>query len=165
MDKETLDKRIEVYRKRWDAMSAYEKANLQHLAAKGLRRTADEGSQIEKNVLAALRKEGFIVHFHCESLIPNEKLQIDLFLPKLGIALELDGPSHFLPIFSEEALKKTMLSDAKKTGILISNGLKIIRVKLLSKNINKFKTNKLIQKLIVLLKDSMKLPSLTEIEV
>ena len=41
----------------------------------------------------------------------------------------MDGPSHFEPVWGEEALKRAQSYDNKKTGILIGKGIKLIRIK------------------------------------
>ena len=56
-------------------------------------------------------------------------MHIDLFLPELNIAVEVDGPSHFLPVWGEEALKRNQEYDSKKTGLLIGKGINLIRIK------------------------------------
>jgi len=43
--------------------------------------------------------------------------------------LEVDGPSHFLPIWGDEKLKKQIKADSHKTGLILSKGYAIIRVR------------------------------------
>ena len=47
----------------------------------------------------------------------------------MNIALEVDGPSHFLPVWGDDVLAKNQKYDKKKTGLIIGKGLKLIRVK------------------------------------
>ena len=56
-------------------------------------------------------------------------MQIDLFLPTMNIAIEVDGPSHFESVWGEEVLQRNITYDAKKTGLIIGKGYKLIRVK------------------------------------
>ena len=62
-------------------------------------------------------------------MLLNERLHIDLFLPDMATAIEVDGPSHFEPVWGEEALLRTQKADQQKTGLLLSNGFVLIRVK------------------------------------
>jgi very-short-patch-repair endonuclease len=69
------------------------------------------------------------VEFHKEYSLLNTKLQIDLFIPKLNVAIEVDGPSHFEPVWGNDALKRNKKYDDKKTGLIIGKGLYLIRIK------------------------------------
>jgi len=47
----------------------------------------------------------------------------------MNIAIEVDGPSHFLPVWGDEVLAKNIKYDQKKTGLILGKGLKLIRIK------------------------------------
>jgi len=64
-----------------------------------------------------------------EVIIPAENLEIDLYIPELKTIIEVDGPSHFLPIWGEDKLQKQVNADLRKSGALLSKGYAIIRVK------------------------------------
>ena len=49
-------------------------------------------------------------------------------MPKLGIAVEIAGVGHVLPIWGEEALVKRKLADAKKKKMILGSSLKLIRI-------------------------------------
>jgi len=76
-----------------------------------------------------LTEAGIKVEFHKEHLLLNENLHIDLFLPEINVAIEVDGPSHFEPIWGEEALERTQKSDRQKNGLILNSGFVLIRVK------------------------------------
>lgn len=76
--------------------------------------------------------DGYKVDFHKEQMLLNTKLQIDLFLPELNVAIEVDGPSHFLPVWGEDALQRNIKYDNKKSGLILGKGLVLIRIKQLS---------------------------------
>jgi very-short-patch-repair endonuclease len=84
---------------------------------------------MELYILERLIADGYKVDFHKEQLLVNTKLQIDLFLPTMGVAIEIDGPSHFEPVWGEDALKKNKKYDSKKNGIILGRGLNLIRIK------------------------------------
>ena len=135
-DKER-NSRIERSKERWKNIPEEQKEKMRSLASEGIRKAGREGSKLEKFVLERLVKEGYTVDFHNKNLIPNEKLEIDLYIPSLKTIIEIDGPSHFLPIWGEEKLQKQIKADLQKSGRILSMGYAIIRVKVVKKaNLN-----------------------------
>lgn len=129
-------RRSEQAQAQWEAMPAATRKKLQSLACEGVRDAGKHGSKIEKFLYKALKECGYAVIFHKEGLIPNEKLQLDLYLPKLRTAIEIDGPAHFYPIWSQKNLEKHQKADSTKSGLLLSGGYCIIRIKNLIKNMS-----------------------------
>jgi len=121
-------------KERWAKLSDADKKEMLRLAGVALRRVATEGSEIERYLESALIDAGFVVIKHVKNFMGGE-YEIDLLLKEDGIAIELDGPHHFLPIFGDERLEKTMKFDAAKNGSLIGMGLTIIRVRCMYKNL------------------------------
>ena len=101
-----LEKRKEKSKKNWEELDTDVKENILRMANKAVRVSSKEGSKLEKYVLEFLLKQGFHVEFHKEQTLSNTRLQIDLFLPKINLAIEVDGPSHFEPVWGAESLKK-----------------------------------------------------------
>lgn len=135
-DEEKLRSRSEVAKKQWDRMSKKEQEALRAAAAEGVRRTSKEGSKLEKSLRDSLTNAGFTVYFHRDDVIPNPRLQLDLFIPEVRTVIEIDGPAHFLPIWGEEKLRKNIRSDLQKTGLVLLHNMCIIRVKHLHKNVS-----------------------------
>ncbi len=75
-----------------------------------------------------------------------------MYLPEIGTIIEVDGPSHFLPIWGPEKLQKQIKSDSHKTGLILSKGFVIIRVKSVGNFISL--SNK--EKLLATLSDKLK---------
>lgn len=121
-------RRADIVRKQWDNMSDDDKANFHHKAMDAVRVASKEGSKLEKYILAELLAAGFRTEFHKEHLIVNERLQLDLFLPKINVAIEVDGPSHFSPIWGAKTLERNQRADKEKAGLLLSKGLVFVRV-------------------------------------
>ena len=136
MDDEERDRRSEISKTQWEQMSEQEKDNLRRAAAEAVRKASKEGSKIEKFVYEGLTKAGYEAIFHKRGLLVNDKLEVDIFLPVLKTAIEIDGPAHFLPIWGETNLQRHIRSDAQKAGLLINRGFAIIRVKNLIKNLS-----------------------------
>ena len=74
-------------------------------------------------------KDSYKVDFHKEQTLSNTKLQIDLFLPSMNIAIEVDGPSHFEPVWGDDSLKRNKKYDNKKEGLITGKGWHLIRIK------------------------------------
>ena len=136
MEEDERERRSELSRKQWEEMSEEEKANLRKLAAEAVRRASKEGSKIEKFIHVGLTNAGYGVIFHKRGLVVNDKLEVDLFIPALKTAIEIDGPAHFLPIWGQQSLDRHIRSDAQKAGLLINRGFVILRVKNIIRNLS-----------------------------
>lgn len=128
MDETTLQQRKDKARQNWEKLSEDEKANILHEANIAVRESSKKGSKLERYLLSSLIKDGYKVDFHKEQSLLNTKLQIDLFLPKINVAIEVDGLSHFEPVWGEDTLKKNQTYDNKKTGLILGKGLVLIRI-------------------------------------
>jgi very-short-patch-repair endonuclease len=129
------DKRVKASKTRWESMSLADKTKMQEAAVKAIQVAGKEGSKLEKFLYTELTKEGFVVEFHKTNLIANTNLEIDMYVPAAKAIIEIDGPSHFEPIWGEEKLQKQIKADEHKTGLILSKGLAIIRIKNLSDSV------------------------------
>lgn len=129
MSTEELKIRKDKAKKQWDQLSEDQKDNMVKMANNAVRESSKTGSKLEKFLLQELLSSGYRVDFHKEQTLSNTKLQIDLFLPKLNVAIEVDGPSHFLPVWGKDALNRNIKYDNKKTGLLLGKGCVLIRIK------------------------------------
>ena len=129
LDADSLKKRQDTARKNWENLSQDTKENILRGANVAVRESSRLGSKLEKFLFNALLKDGFRVDFHKEQSLLTTKLQIDLFLPTLNVAIEVDGPSHFEPVWGQESLKRNKGYDNKKTGLILGKGLVLIRIK------------------------------------
>jgi very-short-patch-repair endonuclease len=129
MSKSELKRRSELAKLNWEKLSDDEKQIRFEKANVAVRESSKTGSKLEKFLLAGLLRNGYRVEPHKEQILSNTKLHIDLFLPQLSIAIEVDGPSHFEPVWGEEALQRAQDYDNKKTGLLIGKQIKLIRIK------------------------------------
>lgn len=129
IDEQELNERKIKAKQRWESMDPEHKEHMLSLANKAVRESSKTGSKLEKYLLNELLKDNYKVDFHKEQTLLNTKLQIDLFLPTLNIAIEVDGPSHFEPVWGQNALDRNKKYDNKKTGLLLGRGCVIIRIK------------------------------------
>lgn len=121
--------RREVARKNWQKLSEDEKEMILKSANDAVRLSSKIGSKLERYLFGRLLQDGFKVDFHKEQILSNTKLQIDLFLPTMNVAVEVDGPSHFKEVWGESSLKKNIKYDNKKTGLILGKGLALIRIR------------------------------------
>jgi very-short-patch-repair endonuclease len=129
LSEEEINNRKNKAKKQWEQLSTDDRANLVHSANVAVRESSKHGSKLEKFLFKELINAGYEVHFHQEQTLSNTKLQIDIFLPKLNTAIEIDGPSHFLPVWGQDVLDRNIKYDNKKTGLLLGKGCVLIRVK------------------------------------
>lgn len=123
------EKRQEKARQNWHNLSEDTKESILKSANNGVRIASKIGSKLERFLLKKLIGMGIKVDFHKEQLLSNTKLQIDLFLPTMNIAIEVDGPSHFKEVWGTDTLKKNVKYDNKKTGLILGKGLVLIRIR------------------------------------
>lgn len=147
-DEKTLAARRKKSQKLWNARSEKQKKDMLEKANKAVRRSSKEGSKLEHYLLNRLIDSGIKVDFHKEQILVNTKLQIDLFLPESNIAIEVDGPSHFAPVWGEEVLYRNKKYDQKKTGLILGRGYSLIRIKQ-TKDFTPARSDIIFQKLIL----------------
>ena len=134
---EELESRRETARKQWENMTEAEKTRLRESAIPGIKKASKEGSKLEKHIRDELTKAGYVIEYHKKGIVPNSNLEVDIYLPELGTAIEIDGPSHFLPIWGQDALTKTIKSDNEKNGLLRYHGIMVLRVAQKRKTLSK----------------------------
>lgn len=148
MSEDEYQHRCDEAKRRWHSMSAEERDRICSMAIKAIQKAGKEGSKMEKFLVQALNERGYSVEFHKKNLIPTQNLEIDLYIPSLKTIIEIDGPSHFFPIWGEEKLRKQIISDNQKSGIILSKGYIIIRVKNLANFVSLGKKEDLINNVV-----------------
>lgn len=139
-------------KKRWNKLDDKKKENMLAAAHAAVRKSSVEGSKLEKFLLTELIDNHYKVEFHKEQILASTKLQIDIFLPEENTAIEVDGPSHFEPVWGQDSLNKNQKYDNKKTGLILGKGIKLIRIKQTS-DFSKARANLLSEKLMKVLED------------
>jgi len=147
LDKKTIEARKEKARQNWNNLSEDSKEYILQQANSAVREASKKGSKLELFLLDNLLKDGYKVDFHKEQILSNTKLQIDLFLPTLNVAIEVDGLSHFEPVWGQQTLNRNKTYDNKKTGLIIGKGLVLIRIKQL-KDFSPSRANKIYNELV-----------------
>jgi hypothetical protein len=62
------------------------------------------------------------IHYNRKDAINSE---LDIYIPSLKLAFELNGPFHYEPIFSEEQLKKIQNNDQRKLQACLECGIEL----------------------------------------
>jgi|688.fasta_scaffold343187_2 very-short-patch-repair endonuclease len=124
-----IKNRKEKARLAWESLDDNIKEDMLQKANKAVRDASKTGSKLEHYIFNKLIGDGYRVDFHKEQVLVNTKLQIDLFLPNMNTAIEVDGPSHFEPIWGDDSLSRNQKYDNKKTGLILGKGWVLIRVK------------------------------------
>jgi len=146
----------------WNKKTPEEKAIFLQKAGDAIRHAAKTGSKMEKFLLEALISEDFRVEFHKTHWLQNAELEIDLFLPELRTVIEVDGPSHFAPVWGHENLARNQLSDMQKDGLVLRQGMVMIRIKQVKRLSQKYMRDTLDQLLELLDRISKDYPSENE---
>jgi very-short-patch-repair endonuclease/DNA-binding CsgD family transcriptional regulator len=128
MGDEEREKRRKQSESSWNNMTPSQIEEMRKKGGEQIRKAAKEGSKLEKKVQGFLAFAGYVFEAHKKNLIPTENLEIDIYVPELRTIIEVDGISHFEPIWSEEALEGQISADNKKDGILLSRGFQIVRI-------------------------------------
>jgi very-short-patch-repair endonuclease len=127
--------RIEGNLLNFKTMSKTKRQEIQKLAIKEIKKTAKTGSKVERFFLAKLNECGYHTTIHKE--IPlKEKLVVDLMLVEHNIVIEVDGISHYEPIWGDDKLLQQQAADKEKDAILLSCGYTVIRFRLTQKAYN-----------------------------
>ena len=136
LSEEEYQKRVDYAKEQWYNMDIVKRETMRRNALKAMKQSAKEGSKLEQFLRNELTKAGYTILFHKKGLIVNPDLEIDLFLPSLKTAIEIDGFSHYQAIWGEEKLQQRIKSDLDKDGLLLGAGYVIIRIKYLVKNLS-----------------------------
>lgn len=150
---EVVEKKREAARQRWNNIPEAEQVDMRKKAQKALLKAANTGSQFELLLAKKLEESGLLVEQNRSFLLAKSKMRVDIFLPTLGIAIEVDGPTHLFPIHGEEALLKVMQSDAEKNYLLAEAGLICIRLANYFADFSKLICSDYIDRLIPIIKD------------
>jgi hypothetical protein len=129
LDEKVKDERIKRLTDLWESKTEAEKEQFLKDGIDACRKAGKIGSKLERFLFTELLRLNFRVEAHREWLIPGSmKLHLDLFFPALMVAVEIDGPSHFYPIWGEKSFQRQLRADALKNGYLVNRGVVVIRI-------------------------------------
>lgn len=102
--------------------------------------TGTRRSKLEKWIELELKKRypTLEIHFNKNEAISAE---LDIYIPSLKLAVELNGIFHYEPIFSEEKLEKIQNNDQRKLQACAERGISFCVIDTSSQKIFKEKTS------------------------
>lgn len=136
----------------WEARDQEDIKKMQEKGYKAMNEAGKTGSKPEKFFCKKIMEAGYDIKVHQYHMLKNEKLEIDIMIPKLRIAIEVDGPTHYMDTFGPKRLAAQQKSDAQKNGLIIQGGCYVIRV-LIPKNSSKTFLEETSQKLLDTIED------------
>lgn len=137
IDEKERQRRSDLAKAQWHDMGAGKREELRKLSGEAVRQAAVEGSRLEKFLVTELLAREYQVQWHRQFLTAVEKFHVDLYLPDHHIAIEVDGPSHYDPIWGEEALAYRQEADRRKTTLLNQADISVFRVVQRSKHLSR----------------------------
>jgi len=132
MADEERKRRVDQAKAAWAKIPAADKEAMRAKGIAAVRVAAKEGSKLEKFFQKRISEAGYRAEAH-KMINPTENLEIDLYISSLKTIIEIDGPSHFLPIWGQDKLDKQINADLRKSGSLLNMGFVVIRVKTVGK--------------------------------
>ena len=135
----------------WQNRTDAEKNNFESKSVAAIIKAAREGSKAEKKIMEMLQEAGYNPLHHHKPLA-KEKLEVDILLPDNRVAIEIDGLSHYSPIWGDANFSRVVKADTEKNGILILNGFCVIRIKNTVNTVTQFMYTETCKTLIDILK-------------
>jgi very-short-patch-repair endonuclease len=129
-DREAVKRKIgDAWRRKWAAMSEQDrKIMMDGLVAKS-KLVQGNGSRLERFIAEQLRQRNYTVEERSTNYTAGKDFEVDIALPNEMIAIEVDGPTHFLPIHGEDHLSKQQARDARKDDMINSIGWSVLRIR------------------------------------
>ncbi len=141
------------WKRKWAAMSDAERAATIEGLSQASKASQGKGSKLERFLAEELRTRGYVIEERTVHYTPGHAFEVDLALPREGILIEVDGPTHFLPIFGEEYLEQQQERDERKDNLLTSAGWDVLRVRDNNGPLSKLRVDKIEQAIQEIKKD------------
>lgn len=117
------------WKRKWSAMSDAERRQMMAELAAKAKEAAGGGSRLERFIAEELQKRGYVVEERSTNYTAGKSFEVDLALPKERVAIEVDGPTHFMPIYGEDHLAEQQERDARKDELIMSTGYRVLRIR------------------------------------
>ena len=138
LSEEEREYRSQIGKEAWENKTEEERSIFFKKSTQAIQEASRSGSKMEKHLYDYLSEKGYYVERHKEHVLQNEKFHIDLYIPSLRTAIEVDGPMHFEPVFGEDKLQRRQSADSQKNGLILGSGMALIRVKLSKRNSQRY---------------------------
>lgn len=114
----------------WAAMGPAEQAEVLETLKTASRAKAQsgEGSNFENFLAEKLEEHQYVVEVRTQAYTPGQKFHVDIALPQVKLIIEVDGPTHWAPIYGDDELRKVQAKDTVKDNTLTAAGWNVLRV-------------------------------------
>jgi very-short-patch-repair endonuclease len=110
----------------WAGLDKDAKELLMAPMREGAKAQVGRGSKGENKIGDLLREHGYNIERRSRAF--SRPFEIDILLIKERVAIEVDGPTHFDPIYGTDHLARTTARDGIKNAFLTQLGVHVIRV-------------------------------------
>jgi very-short-patch-repair endonuclease len=117
------------WKRKWEGMSDVERRIMMEELSSKAKEAQGGGSRLERFIAEELRKRGYTVEERSTNYTAGKAFEIDIALPAEQIAIEVDGPTHFMAIYGEEHLAQQQARDARKDELVKSTGYSMLRIR------------------------------------
>lgn len=117
------------WKRKWAAMSEQERKQMMEALASKAKGAQGGGSRLERYIAQELRNRGYVIEERSTHYTPGKSFEVDLALPTERIAIEVDGPTHFLPIWGADKLAEQQERDDRKDQLILSLGYSVLRIR------------------------------------
>lgn len=117
------------WKRKWEGMSDAERSAMMEELSNKAKEAQGEGSRLERFIAEELRKRGYTVEERSTNYTAGKSFEVDIALPTERIAIEVDGPTHFMPIYGEDHLAQQQARDARKDELVQSTGYSVLRIR------------------------------------
>jgi len=152
MDEKEKMRRSNISKRLWKKRGEKRRDEMQQKALDAVREAAEKGSKLEKYLLRGLAQAGYYTDFHVELNLQHIDIYVNQHVGHFsGAAIEVNGPSHYRPIWGSEYHAKRAEGDARKTGILMRQNVLVIIVKDIKGEPSEIRMRGALQKLLAVL--------------
>jgi very-short-patch-repair endonuclease len=153
-DDKVKAKRSKTSKENWKKIPKEKRHEMSSKALAAIQKAAVDGSKLEKYVHRMLTELQYSYEAHKTMFLAgSKKLEVDVYIPSISTIIEIDGLSHFEPIWGEERLQKQIQFDTQKEGLIRSKNYNLLRIENLGNSFAIARLNKLKEELKVALSE------------
>jgi len=129
-EREKIKRKIgSAWKRKWESMSDQQRKLMMEELSSKAKHSQGKGSRLERFIAEELRNRGYVVEERSTGYTVGKDFEVDLALPNEMIAIEVDGPTHYLPIYGEKHLENQQARDARKDDMINSTGYNVLRIR------------------------------------
>ncbi len=114
---------------KWEAKTDEEKAAIRAKLKESFKDIHYNGSALEKFIVKWLKTYGYEVEFHKRHTLFTKSIKVDIFLPKLRIFIQCEGPIFYQLVATENKLERKLEITKEENELISKHKMMLIRVK------------------------------------